>query len=177
MEFGTDIAMHVIILFTFLSLFYMYYISELSKKSFDREISKNIDKFVKKAIEETDITEIENSKYLLKHIPFENFAILFEEPSQTTTLQNKWLFNSLTASIIVMWLMLFGFIFLVKGKCGKEIGNEITVVNLIKNNITTFLFIGLVEYMFFTNVAVKFIPVVPSTLTNSFFDEIKKKFN
>ena len=45
---------------------------------------------------------------------------------------------------------------------------------LIENGLT-FFFVGIIEYLFFTKVALNFVPTKPSLLVNTFFDDINIK--
>ena len=165
-DLGLEIVLHVMILLTFLSIFYIYYISEISKNSFDKEIGSNIDKLAKKAV------EYDKEKKYLSHVPYDDLLKIFEGESDYLKTQNLWLFGSLKAVLITMWIVFIGFIFLLKNSCGSEID----IMSLVKNNAATFILIGIVEYMFFTRVAVKFIPIAPSVLVKSFFSELKQRF-
>lgn len=168
-EFSIDIILHSLILFTFLSLFYMFYICEISKKAFDNEISNGVEKLVKKF---AGHVKDEKIKEHLKKVPYDFFIDMYKEQSEYVSIQNDWLFYTLKVSLVVSWTLLIFIIFLLKSKCGENID----IFNIVKNNCTTFIFVGLVEYMFFTNVATKFIPMEPSVLTDTFFSEIKKIF-
>jgi hypothetical protein len=56
--------------------------------------------------------------------------------------------------------------------CSKCIPvNKIVLINLI-----TFACVGIIEYLFFTNVAIKYVPTPPSTLVKSFYKNIKTNF-
>ena len=54
-------------------------------------------------------------------------------------------------------------------------GVTISLKDLVVENIVTFLFIGIVEYLFFVNVAFKYIPAPPSLLTASFVNKFKSE--
>lgn len=165
-EFAIDMILHSMILFTFLSVLYIMYISKLSKKIFDNEISKNIDKLAK------NLTKNDNTKKYLQNIPYDSLISMFEEESDYLTIQNDWLFGTIKYGLIAMWIIFIGFIFMLKNNCSTEIN----ITEMIKNNAVTFLLIGIFEYMFFTNIAIKFVPIEPSVLTNTFFSDLNKIF-
>jgi hypothetical protein len=56
--------------------------------------------------------------------------------------------------------------------CNKCTG----VVGILKENIITFMFVGLVEYLFFTQIAFKYIPAPPSTMVSTLVNAFKETF-
>lgn len=165
-EFYLDVVLHSIILFTFLSVFYIFYIAELSKNTFDNEIKHNIDALVK------NYTQNEKNNKLLNTIPYDYLIQMVEKESDYVKIQNEWVYGTLKIGLIAVWIMFIGLIILLKNKCGEEID----VISMVKNNLVTFVFIGFAEYLFFVNIATKFIPIKPSVLTDTFVSDLKKMF-
>ena len=50
----------------------------------------------------------------------------------------------------------------------------VSVSKLVTENVITFMFVGMVEFWFFTNYAFKFVPAAPSLLISSAFDTVKE---
>ena len=55
--------------------------------------------------------------------------------------------------------------------------HNIEVKHILLENIIIFSFIGFIEYMFFANIAAKYIPVTPDILTTTALDRIKTKLS
>lgn len=165
-SFGIDIAIHSVILFTFLSILFMTYISKLTKNKFDHEITSNIDKLVKNTIKSDD------EKKYIRQIPFDPLIKLYDKESDYVTIQNNWLLTTLTVYIIIMWIVLISAIIFAK----NTLGDELDLTSLIKHNVIVFIIIGIFEYLFFVNIAFNYNPIKPSTLITTLFSEIKKMF-
>jgi hypothetical protein len=81
-------------------------------------------------------------------------------------------YMKMTNILIVIMLMLFTY-YLLKTK-SVNIGD---VKHLLFENVLTFIFIGVIEYFFFTRVALKFIPAPPSLIAKSFITALNDELN
>jgi hypothetical protein len=54
---------------------------------------------------------------------------------------------------------------------------DISLREIIVENIVIFIFVGAVEYFFFTRIAAKYIPVTPEYVSTSILDRIKYRLN
>ena len=78
------------------------------------------------------------------------------------------------SSIFVLLILLSIFITIVLTLflgCDKRF----SLKHILIENTIVFILIGIVEYMFFTKVAIKFIPTPPSLLVNTLIDTIKQQ--
>jgi hypothetical protein len=50
------------------------------------------------------------------------------------------------------------------------------VKEVVIENLITFTFVGIVEFMFFKHIAFKFIPVAPSFISQQFLEKVQKLF-
>jgi hypothetical protein len=92
LELPMDIVIHVFILFTFLSIFFIFYTSKQSKKAIEDELQHNVSSYLSKTFENLSTDDITNLKDIFKILPLENLKIIYNNPDYTTTLNNK-LFN------------------------------------------------------------------------------------
>jgi len=153
-DFALNILFHVVILFVFLSLFFIFYISKVEKSSMENELSDNIQKTLKN----TNISGINaiNPQIIQK------LKEKYKSPDPVVTTYNHWLFRTvlivvvytIITIILITWIM-------------KSYYPEMNIKDVIIENMITFIFVGLVEYLFFTKVAIKYIPVEPSTIKNT----------
>jgi len=148
----------------------------LIEKSFNSEIENNIKPSLSKVIKKIpeDVRK-EISKAINTEIDDKTIIDkLIEKYSKTDKLKaehNKWV---KITSISVISIIFFGLILsliIIKHGCNKEVG----IFHILKENIITFLFVGIVEYLFFMTIASKFVPAPPSLLVNSLFETFKKK--
>ena len=56
-----------------------------------------------------------------------------------------------------------------------ECGSNLKIEEIIIENLIIFAFVGLVEYYFFTRIALKFVPVEPSFISKQFINSLKEK--
>jgi hypothetical protein len=114
-----------------------------------------------------DITQI--SQYF-KNLSFDYYLDIFSKNNSIREYNNKQVFSKIyTVNIL---LILFVIIF-----CGTLIyTNSISFPELgyiLLENIITFIFVGIIEIIFFYNIALKFIPTPPSLLLTTLLSKIK----
>jgi hypothetical protein len=170
--FGINVLLHIVILLTILSLFFILIASPLSKSALEHEINKVINETLNGNIKKLP-PEIKNKIAEVTKKPFyQNLIKLYETPDRAVRIHNEWLFKVMLYANIFMLLIPVIIIAVLTLGCSKCIPiNKIVLVNLI-----TFACVGIIEYLFFTNVAIKFVPTPPSTLVKSFYKNIKTNF-
>lgn len=169
--FSLDIMIHTTILFTFLATFFFLYVSKIEEKAFQSEISDLIDENLSKIV-------LENEN-LLKPIVMPAKPILtrlqkvYAKPDRYTTEKNRLIKLAAVFVLILLLCTIFTIVLTVKLDCGKNVN----IGHIILENIIVFIFVAIVEFWFFTNIAIKYIPTSPSlmvnTLINSFKDDFK----
>jgi len=140
---------HSFILFTFLTLFFIFFIAKLAKEIFNKEIKELIS----------------NAMKLFK-LPFNlpnNFNLnklinVLSDPDLNTKIYNELLLNSLTIVNILLWAGLI----IVVGILKWYNWNTLELSVIVLENLLIFSVVGIIEYLFFTRIAFKFIPVEPS---------------
>ncbi len=158
-KLALNIFLHSVILFIFLSLFYMYYISELTSIHLNNELVSIMK------------DNIKNSNYkILNSYYYDYYKNMYVDEDISKKEINERVFNLiyLILGILITLLVLF-IIYLL----GTESLVMMDVLSIFFENILTFMCIGGIEYMFFTNVASKYIPVKPSFVYNTLLSKIK----
>lgn len=226
-----NIMLHITILFTILSMLFIYFISSKSSNIINTEIKHLIDnQFAKipntksyistkinnlyakyKELVElynsntlvqselnivknkmTDINLQINNLYFVNNISsnesvsqfdfnsitqffnsfsFDYYLDLFSENHQTNKLSNNLLFDQIkivNVLIIVFFILFTGTIYGIGAITLSDIGY------LFLENIITFIFVGLIEILFFLNVALKFVPTPPSLIVTSFINSLNE---
>ena len=164
-----NILMHITILFSFLTIAFIVYISKVEKSAFHSEIKNNIQKGLNNILNDPSVNKQE-VLYILEKIPFEYLLNQYQYPTEYSTNNNKML---ITQSIIIMvglFLLLVSIVSISYLSCQKCV----PVWSIIKENILTFIIIGMVELLFFYFVAMHYIPIKPSTITYTVIDILKK---
>ena len=154
-----------LILFTFLTLFFNFFIVELSEKAFKDEVTHLMEGGLSK-IELEGVVE----KSLLSVLPLDKLEKKLQEKDKTVKALNKGLMNTLWTANIILWVVLI---------IGVLITYQVYNLHLseiITENVLTFILVGAAEYLFFTQIAFKFIPVEPSFISKQFVEKVKGKF-
>jgi hypothetical protein len=168
--FSLDIMIHTTILFTFLAAFFFFYISKIEQNAFQDEIGNLVDDNL------SDI--IKNNRPILNPILspvkplLKQFENSYSKPDRYVTENNKLIKFAAIFVIILLLCTILTIILTVKLDCGKNT----SVGHIIVENIIVFIFVGMVEFWFFTNIAIKYIPTSPSLMVNTLIDSIKTDF-
>lgn len=172
-NFAINIGIHVLILFCFLSVFFIMYISKLSKNAFDKEIKHPIEENIAKQFDKISPENKNKLKEVSKYLNFDNLINYYDDPTKDYTVNNKWLsVVTIIVNVSMLLLIVVAYVF-VRKSCNQCV----PIGSIIKENLIIFGFIGIVEFMFFKHIAIKFIPVKPSVLVKSAIDSVKKHVN
>jgi predicted PurR-regulated permease PerM len=168
-----NIGLHVYILFSFLTVFFFLYASKLAKKSINHALDDLINKETEKFLSKLDEMDAKISEIEIDWKEMEKIAYNIEQNSQGTmksiTKHNDNLRKFAIGVIIgfgILLLCLYVYFRMVKGY-------KVHVGSILLENLVIFSFIGLIEYLFFTRIASKYIPVTPDFVTESLLERIK----
>jgi hypothetical protein len=139
---------HSFILFTFLSIFFIFFISKLTKETFNTEITH----LIHNAMKSLKIPKLSNNFNL------NTLINAFSKPDLTTKMYNELLLNSLVIVNILLWTGLIITVSILKYYNWNTL--ELSVISL--ENLLIFSVVGIIEYLFFTQIAFNFVPVEPS---------------
>jgi len=175
---GINGIFHVLILFTFLTILFFTLVSVLEKKAFDTEIEEQIDNSMDgmfSSLTPEDkyiISEVINTDVGGGKSPIDVAIEKYSTPSEVVVEHNKWVKISAITIILIILLIVVLIVSVLYFSCGKKTG----VVDIATENVITFAFVGLVEYLFFTHIAFKYIPAPPSTMVTSLITTFKEMF-
>lgn len=154
-----DCLVHVTMLFTVLTLFFKLYISKVESKAFRQEFGRLVDHTVegnatlKKAMGSVVGKRVAKSKNVRA------LKALYSQPDAGVAQNNKWLFRAAFTGALGLAGIVAGMAWAAGG--GVDLGG------IVRHNLLTFALVGVVEFVFFTRVAVKFQPAPPSVLITS----------
>jgi hypothetical protein len=123
-------------------------------------------------------SELENRHVPLIKNPVSNilnyYATLFSKDDPTREFYNNNLINTIIHIDILLIFILFLFtIVLLKS-------DSITIIDvgqIVLENFITFFFVGIVEYLFFSNIALYYVPSLPSNLYSGIISNLQSNFN
>jgi len=168
-NFNINLILHSLILFTFLTLFFTFFISKVSTQVFNDEISNLTEHSLGDKINSIkDNTLVKNTMDIL---PIDKLIANYEKPDKAADMSNKGLLNTVFFVNILLWLGLIIVIILLKYNCNSELN----IKEILLENAAIFSVVGIIEYFFFTRIALKFVPVQPSFISKQFLESVKSE--
>ena len=168
-DFTINICIHVFILFTILSMFFMFYISKLETKTFGNEIQDAINNGVQSQYDALSIQNKVQLHQIFKNVNIDTIIANYSTPAEVVTVNNKFLFNTIILTDVFLLILIIGLSYIIKKSCQQCV----PIWTIILENVVIFVFIAIVEFAFFNFIAIKFIPVLPSTLTTTTISALK----
>lgn len=168
-----NLGLHVWILFTFLTIFFFTFISRKESESITNELNNAIDNYVPTILDSIDkidkkigyVTDWKKVNDIAKKIETKNNINIKDH-------NKKLIKTSIIISIIIL-LVLICVIIYFKFYKKYDIGLKI----ILYENLAIFTCIGIIELMFFLNVALKYSPVTESDMVTQVVDRVEYKIN
>jgi hypothetical protein len=178
-NYSLNISVHLLILFTFLTIFFFAYISKLSKKSIqdamdgliNQQVGKlltGIDNWDKKLNSDYPTIKWKEVNKLAKQVIDKSQGEMPEITDNNTKLQ--FIGMTMIGSLVVLTIGMFVYFRYIKGY-------DIHIGQIIAENFVVFLFVGVIEFAFFMYIASKYIPVTPDFVATSALDRVKTNLN
>ena len=170
-DLSTNVILHALILFLILSLLFWLYISKISSEAITNEVNDNIDKAFTTYKASLTQEQLMTIRTYVKNNPkiFTILQNIYSQPDAVQQTNNQWLqvFNiSWITLLIVALCILLITLYLSCSVC-------VPIVHMIKENLVLFALIGVVEFLFFTKIALKYIPAPPSLIITSFLNRLQ----
>ena len=174
-----NILMHIFILFSFLSIFFLTYGSKIEEKTITKELNSNVEEQTYAFLDTINSLYQKNNliNYNVDWATMKKVANKIKESSQKATPEielNNYKVRSYTIIICVILLCsIFSVIIYVK----LYKGVKTNLKTILVENIIIFIAVALMEYYFFTNIITKYIPVDPIFVQNSILEKIQSNLN
>lgn len=166
-KFYLNILMHVSFLMLILTILFFTIIMPAEQHALQSEIRSGLTTFLTPYIQNG--TTVGN---ILQKIPTDMLnksLVAFDTPNFYVTDNNTRLKTQAATMCFFLWLMFIGTYAVLHFSC--RFCSEIFY--LFAENMCTFVFVGIVEYLFFTRVALHYVPTLPSFFVTSILDEAK----
>jgi hypothetical protein len=95
---------------------------------------------------------------------------VFSRPDPVSNTYNNLLIKALIIVNIILWIALIIIIIIL-----KIYTKDLDLMHIIIENIMIFSMVGIVEFLFFKYIALKFVPVEPSFIKSKAMEILKKK--
>jgi len=142
-----SVTLHVFLLFVFLSILFWVIIAPTETNSFTRELDQSINE-----IDYQEAVPKEVKDYLLA---------VYDTKDITQKRNNSMLFLMNITIIALLFLVLASQVIFHSLR-----GGNIDYVEILLENIIILIFVGIIEFLFFRNIASHYIPVKPSYMTD-----------
>ena len=166
-----NVVLHIFILYSFLCAFFILYVSKVERAAFQNEFDTVIADNLPTALLNADAKSGGKLKPVLQQMMpvLQILNNIYSQPSAEVEVYNEWLFRSMILVIVILAVTFSLMTGILKYGCKTCL----PVRHIVTENILMFAVIGVAEYLFFTRIASKFIPVPPSLLVNTLVDRIK----
>lgn len=173
--FVVNILTHCLILLVILSIFFWKFVSKKESKVLTDELNIEIDDIFKDSKKDLN----ENQKIIYNNIVSQHSQELdiiqnyYQKGSKLVKTENKDLLKFNYVFIGIFILIIATIIFTAYFTCKYKIN----FLSILKENIGTFIFLGVIEFFFFKYIASEYIPVKPSFMSKNLFGYLKKNLN
>ena len=154
-----DYIVHLFILFLILSLIFFLFISQVERKS----LNDSIDSEIKTSIDNTTVTP---NPALGAHLI--KLSKIYSGEDKAEVYYNDSLIYIASAVIIMLFICLLSVYLTMKLSAHKNP----PIYTILAKNFLLFLLVGVVEYLFFVEIAVKYVPVEPSYIASILKDRL-----
>ena len=165
-----DASLTGVLLFTILGLFFMFYVSRKETSAYEAELQSNLSRLL--AGDQGLLTKAnaQTNGMLRKtfgKLPLD--SLIAQEKRDytfnTSTVNNQWLFRVITLVIVVLWGAL--------AALAWSLSAQIPLWRVGATALAGVLVVGLVEVVFFMDIASHYIPTPPSLIVHSALDTLK----
>ena len=169
-EIAIETFLTILVMFTLLGILFIFVISKIESNTYNGEIQSQLEEKIKALLGALNSDTNGSFKKTLRTL-LPEIKILGKTSSQNISDEhNTWLFRTIW---LVISFLFAGFVLFVAML--RFIPNHgVHVARVIGWTLFSFVAVGLVEILFFLNVATKFIPAPPSLLVDTIFDQLKK---
>jgi preprotein translocase subunit Sss1 len=168
-NFGVNILTHCTFLLAIICSVFFLFTEKIMSDAINNQIEDlavdTLDKFYSTATPKNQ----EAIKLSLQHAQLETILKIYQTPTEDRYINNAWIEKLIYVIVGLLIFVVIVAIIISKAHCGN-----ISIVEIFSENIVIFMFIGIVEFLFFTKIIIKYIPAYPSTLSNIFVEQLKE---
>jgi len=172
-NFSLDIFIHVLLLFTFITIFFFTYISSITKKNLDNTTNSIITDKTDILLNKLDeLTSKYNLKINWKNLDSLSDNLINNSDDEIPKIKknNDELLKKTICILVSVYILLIFVILLLK----YYYRININIKHILLMNFIIFTITAVIEYLFFVNVASKYDPVPPNLILNTVLNKIKK---
>lgn len=166
-----NILIHVFVLFVFLYVFFFTFIAKTEEDSLNdqvNDIARNKIPTILKNIDDADKNKVINWQIVKEKAQdiVNNDDITLTNNIEQNNSSLKFIGAIIAVSILMLTILIYIYYRFVLKK-------SVNLKRILIENLTVFIFVGLIEFMFFRMTASKYVPIYPNTIGNTIFERIK----
>ena len=179
--FAVNVVFHVLVLFTALTLLFKFVVSPTEVDALQGNVNNLISQNLSGVLATGNTTSGNVLKPLLKSLEpeLQVLAATYDGPSDAVRIQNQWVFGAAYFIIGILVAVLLTMLLTLRTSCR---GNTTKLMvsgwppGILLENLLIFAVIGGAEYGFFSLVASKYVPVMPSEILTDVISYTKQEF-
>ena len=179
--FAVNVVFHVLVLFTALTLLFKFVVSPTEVDALQGNVNNLISQNLSGVLATGNTTSGNVLKPLLKSLEpeLQVLAATYDGPSDAVRIQNQWVFGAAYFMIGILVAVLLTMLLTLRTSCR---GNTTKLMvsgwppGILLENLLIFAVIGGAEYGFFSLVASKYVPVMPSEILTDVISYTKQEF-
>ena len=167
--FLTNVALHALILFSFLTAFFFLFARTIESNAYNSAIERLIDQKTPLVVQQLTPLSQQQLKGFINNLDQTQVDALLMEPDDLTVTNNEYV-STLAGMVLIFELAILLIAIIIFALMYKE---PVSILHLLGENLIVFSLVGVVEYLFFTNVITKWVPAKPSLITQTLIDQTK----
>jgi energy-coupling factor transporter transmembrane protein EcfT len=179
--FAVNVVFHVLVLFTALTLLFKFVVSPTEVDALQGNVNNLISQNLSGVLATGNTTSGNVLKPLLKSLEpeLQVLAATYDGSSDAVRIQNQWVFGAAYFMIGILVAVLLTMLLTLRTSCR---GNTTKLMvsgwppGILLENLLIFAVIGGAEYGFFSLVASKYVPVMPSEILTDVISYTKQEF-
>ena len=179
--FSVNVVFHVLVLFTALTLLFKFVVSPTEVDALQGNVNNLISQNLSGVLATGNTTSKGALKPLLQALEpeLQVLATTYEGPSDAVRIQNQWIFGAAYFIIGILVAVLLTMLLTLRTSCRGNTSKLMVSAwppGILLENLLIFAVIGGAEYGFFSLVASKFVPVLPSEILTDVISYTKQEF-
>lgn len=169
---SVNIYVQVLLLFTILSMLFIHVISKVETSEINDELQDLVSDNMIDQYKKLNNDDKQRINSVLNMINLNTLDKMYDREDKTRKVNNEGVYRSIYMVLILLIVVFIIVIGLSKGLC-----YNIPLKHIIVENIVIFSCIGVVEFMFFKNIILKYVPTKPSFMGQYIFQKVKETFS
>jgi hypothetical protein len=166
---SVNIYVQMLLLFTILSMLFIHVISKVETSAINDELQNLVTDNMIDQYKKLNNDDKQRMNSVLNMIDLNVLDKMYDRKDKTREVNNEGVYRS-----IYMVLILLVAIFIIVIALNKGLCHDVPLKHIIVENIAIFSCIGVVEFMFFKNIILKYVPTKPSFMGQYIFQKVKE---